>query len=547
MSALPTNGKFPQGIVLPKRAIIYSRVSTDEQAATGTGLDGQEAESLAYADSIGATVVARFREDYTGTTLNRPDLTQARAMLQAGQADILIAHRPDRLDRSEWGINLMLLLQELKSLGTELHYSQQRRHIDLNNPAEALMQSIFGWQAGEDRSAIVKRLEAGRIEKVKQGSVMVFNNPPYGYDETKEELEGGRTHYRLIINEEEAAIVRKIFHWTIYGDEIGRLLGALAIANKLTEMNVLTKSDKDPACNHKKMGRGQWNRGTVYSMLNNRVYTGEWQYGKRGQEPLTVEVPAIISRELFALAQSKTKGRSNNTKNRNYFLSGRIRCGCCGYKMHGISIGERYHYYRCPSKTIKLLRKCDNENFNASKVDGAIWNWLTEMFTDPTGEAIYKGLLGYRELTEKQSKPLEQELEEAKKTVKQLERQLETMYRDFQAASSEWLKKRIEGDMTILEGQLSGAQAIIERLTEQLRQQTVTPEEEVRLLDFAAKMRDNWDAISRDIESKQAILNRFNIQVELKLVDGKKTAIVTGKLIPDEKLFVVETMTTWPH
>jgi hypothetical protein len=101
--------------------------------------------------------------------------------------------------------------------------------------------------------------------------------------------------------------------------------------------------------------------------------------------------------------------------------------------------------------------------------------------------------------------------------------------------------------ITTLEGQLSGAQAIIERLTEQLRQQTVTPEEEVRLLDFAAKMRDNWDAISWDIESKQAILNRFNIQVELKLVDGKKTAIVTGKLLPDEKLFVVETMTTWLH
>lgn len=85
-----------------KRAIIYCRVSTDEQAESGTGLDGQQRESVAYCERAGLEVVQIFREDFSGTTLARPELTQARAMLKAGQAHAFVVHRPDRLDRSEW-------------------------------------------------------------------------------------------------------------------------------------------------------------------------------------------------------------------------------------------------------------------------------------------------------------------------------------------------------------------------------------------------------------------------------------------------------------
>ncbi len=532
-----------------KRAIIYSRVSTDDQAERGTGLDGQERESLSYAESIGATVVAQFREDYTGTTLDRPDLKQVRAMLRTGQADILIAHRPDRLDRSEWGINLMLLLQELKSLDIELHYSQQRRHIDLNNPAEALMQSIFGWQAGEDRSAIVRRLAGARIERVLQGSVMVSSRPPYGYD-VVQEMDGKRTFYRLAINEEEAEIVRKIFHWAINGDETGKPLGTPTIADKLTAMGVLTKSDKDPAYGNKKMGRGQWSDGTVGSILKNRVYIGEWRYGKRqkknkANKPL-LKVPAIINKELFDLARSKVQGRSNNAKEANYLLSGRVKCGCCGYKMHGGAAGKNT-YYRCPPRGKKDFRSCENKVYNTKKVDGVLWAWLTGLFTDQTGEAIREGLVGFREFNQEQAGPIEEELEQAKATARKIEQQLEGLYRDYQSTGSDWLKKRIEGDMTILEQQSTGIQATIERLTEQLGEKTVTPEEEVSLLRFAATMRINWDVISQDTESKQAILNRFNIRVELKVIDGKRKAIVTGKLIPDEMVLVVEEMPQGMH
>jgi len=43
-----------------------------------------------------------FREDYTGKTLDRPELSKVREMLKARQADVLIVYKTDRLDRSEW-------------------------------------------------------------------------------------------------------------------------------------------------------------------------------------------------------------------------------------------------------------------------------------------------------------------------------------------------------------------------------------------------------------------------------------------------------------
>jgi len=76
--------------------------------------------------------------------LERPALSQLRKIIQTGKVDVLIVFKPNRLDRSEWGVNLLVLLQELKAFGVELHYSQEGRFVDLNNPLEALLQSFSG-------------------------------------------------------------------------------------------------------------------------------------------------------------------------------------------------------------------------------------------------------------------------------------------------------------------------------------------------------------------------------------------------------------------
>ena len=80
-----------------ERAIIYARVSTDEQAESGTSIDNQVDKSLAYAAANNLHVPPEFifKEDYSGKPLDRPELNKVRDLLRAGRADHLIRHYID--------------------------------------------------------------------------------------------------------------------------------------------------------------------------------------------------------------------------------------------------------------------------------------------------------------------------------------------------------------------------------------------------------------------------------------------------------------------
>lgn len=83
------------------RAITYARVSTEEQADSGAGLDAQRLTLDGAVAARGWTLVASLvDEGRSGGTLNRPSLTEALERLDAGQADALVVAKLDRLSRS---------------------------------------------------------------------------------------------------------------------------------------------------------------------------------------------------------------------------------------------------------------------------------------------------------------------------------------------------------------------------------------------------------------------------------------------------------------
>lgn len=84
-----------------KRAIIYLRVSTEEQAEEGFGLDAQLEAALRKAAEIGATKVVTFTDPGVSGSLpidKRPELSKALDALRKG--DVLIVAKRDRLSRS---------------------------------------------------------------------------------------------------------------------------------------------------------------------------------------------------------------------------------------------------------------------------------------------------------------------------------------------------------------------------------------------------------------------------------------------------------------
>jgi len=102
-----------------RRAALYNRVSTPKQTAPHGALSALRD----YARSINATIAIQRAEVTTGSR-NGPDLDQLLAALRAGQADLLIVPRVDRIGRN--ALHIHTNVQTVLDAGAELHIVEQR-------------------------------------------------------------------------------------------------------------------------------------------------------------------------------------------------------------------------------------------------------------------------------------------------------------------------------------------------------------------------------------------------------------------------------------
>ena len=71
-----------------KRAIIYTRVSTDDQADRGYSLPFQEERLRKFCELQNITVVLHFREDHSAKTFNRPEFTKLLQYCKKNKGDV---------------------------------------------------------------------------------------------------------------------------------------------------------------------------------------------------------------------------------------------------------------------------------------------------------------------------------------------------------------------------------------------------------------------------------------------------------------------------
>ena len=86
----------------PRRAVLYARCSTKEQAESGLGVEAQQARCRAYCDAFGHTVANAVDENGVSGSLDpteRPVLGPILNDLDKGRFDLLVVARLDRLGR----------------------------------------------------------------------------------------------------------------------------------------------------------------------------------------------------------------------------------------------------------------------------------------------------------------------------------------------------------------------------------------------------------------------------------------------------------------
>lgn len=160
------------------RAVAYVRVSTEKQADHGVSLDAQRAKIEAYAALYDVDLVDIVVDaGASAKTLNRPGLTRALAMLDAGTADALLVVKLDRLTRSVRDLGELVERYFAAGRGALLSVGEQ---IDTRTAGGRLVLNVLASVSQWEREAIGERTSAAMQHKASQGE-FTGGELPYGF------------------------------------------------------------------------------------------------------------------------------------------------------------------------------------------------------------------------------------------------------------------------------------------------------------------------------------------------------------------------------
>jgi site-specific DNA recombinase len=161
----------------PKRAILYARVSTDEQARTGYSL-AQQLEALrAYAAREGYAVLEEVVDPgQSGASLGRPGMDRVQDLVAAGGVSVVLAQDRDRFAREP--AYHYLLRREFEEHGAKIRAMNDRAD---DTPEGELTDGILDQLGKYERAKISERSRRGTLQKAREGKVLAVHRPPYGF------------------------------------------------------------------------------------------------------------------------------------------------------------------------------------------------------------------------------------------------------------------------------------------------------------------------------------------------------------------------------
>ena len=521
---------------MSKKAAIYSRVSTDEQSK-GYSLSTQVEACQDYAKSRGYFVVDIFQDDYSGASLDRPELNRLRECVNAKHIDVVIVYDIDRLARKS--VYQMLIEEEFLKSGVVVEYVLGQYD---DSDEGRLQKQIRASIAEYEKAKILERSKRGKRGKAKSGFVLVGARPPYGYKVVSEPHKSW-----LEIDEDEAQIVRMVFEWYIYGDEHGKHLSIYKILTRLIDMGIPTRGDKEQHV-AKKREAGVWSDAMIRHILKNETYTGVWHYGKtkmisdgneylRKQKPkcglgkqvprpreewVEVPVPVIISSEDFQKVQKRLmqniEQAKRNTK-KEYLMARRLRCAKCGYTFVGMTRREKHRYYRC-NGAWRTPKVCDTPHYRVDDVDNTIWGWLEHMLLDPKNLA--EGLQSMREETIRSNQTLIDRLEIIEKRIVETEQQLGKLLDLY--ISDSFPKEMLQERKARLEETLAKLRSEQGDISGHLQTSLISDEQIAGIEAFCAQLRPSLE--DTDFEQKRQIIDMLDVRGKLAIENDEKVVYV---------------------
>jgi len=352
------------------RLAAYCRVSTDQEDQ----LHSFEAQVQYYTDYIEshkeydlAGIYAD--EGISGTnTRKRKDFQRLIQDCEDGKIDLVITKSISRFARNTQ--DCLTYSRKLKALGIGIIF--EKEHINTLDASGELLFTILSSLAQDESRNISENCKWGIRSKFKKGEMHIDASTFLGYDKDD--------NGKLVINEEQAPIIRRIYDEFLWGKNPQQIAADL---------------ERDGI----KTGRGntKWHTTTVISILTNekhkgdallqKTYTADFltkrqvkNHGEVTQYYVTDSHEGIIDKETWSAVQEELQRRTDYMEKHHLqkysygdawspFI-GRVYCGKCGdsYGRHSWKTRNRVQW-QCKNHRDSGVLTCDNRHVFESDLE----------------------------------------------------------------------------------------------------------------------------------------------------------------------------------
>ena len=354
-----------------KRAVIYCRVSTQEQAQRDAlAVQVEEAQNAVKSNEW--VLVDQYIEMESGTTKHgRSEYMRLLDDIKdKNKFDIIVIKSLDRLNRS--AKNWYLFVEELVNNDKLLDIYMDRAFYKTDDRLISGVKAILAEQYSRDLSSKINNAHEYRQ---KNGTTVLINNNTYGYVKNPDKS--------VSIHPEEAEMIRKIYRLAAQG------CGSRTISKILYQDGIRNRNGNQlEESSIRRIIKNSLFKGVV--VMNKRHFDFEKKKEIKNPESEWIYhqglVPAIVEEELWEkankmlkLSAAQVKGAGRQKKHRElYDFSGKLICGECGapyYKTFRRQYANPEHViveWRC-SSYLKHGRKKQEvaEGKNQSKEWGA--------------------------------------------------------------------------------------------------------------------------------------------------------------------------------
>lgn len=329
-------------------------------------------------------VMEGYDDGYTGTNFERPHMKELLEAVRSGKVNCIIVKDLSRFGREyiESGKYIEKLFPSLGVRFIAINDGYDTEHLDSSSSLMLPFKNLINDSFCRDTSVKIR----SHFDVKRRNGEFIGSFAAYGYAKDPENKN------RLVVDPEAAEVVREIFARRIAGQSCQAIADNLNALGILSPMEYKRAGGMNYESGYRVHGKAKWSATAIFRILQNEVYLGVMEQGKRTtpnykvksvverpqEEWMRVEGTheALVSQEDFELAARllRTDTRMAPGAKAVYPLAGLVCCGDCKGGMArktSTSGGKSYAYYVCAThRADKTL--CTTHNISEAKLEKAV-------------------------------------------------------------------------------------------------------------------------------------------------------------------------------